>query len=195
MLSFGRRPPRRGPAYVLLAALTGCAPLHNPQARKEFLASLPKTQITVFPSVFRRGTTAETDLRGAERIAAYFKDAGVATAVVSDQTIPLPTKWSMNQVRVYRASQDAFSAWVRAHPVATPYALVAEYLAGGRGAIVGVHCYVARSGGTPVYGFLLNSHHRVFRRIKPKSSEDATTVVIRYLQEHLKVGAGTASDH
>ncbi len=171
---------------AVFAALAGCAGWIDRQARSEFLRSLGQTSITVFPAFIREGPRGSYDERAAAEIAAFLKGERLADASAAIGQVPIDQPWHRNQARMLRESAQAFSAYLRAHPTGTQYALMAEYLTGGKRRVVGIHCYVVKANGTPAAAFLLNSHHKAFSRAKLKEPADCTAVVIQVLRDTLK---------
>jgi hypothetical protein len=159
-------------APLLLAAACGWA--EKPD-RERFLRAVGNTSITVFPACVRAGNAGSHDPGAAAKIAAGLNAAGVGQAKASDGRVPLPEGWHRNQARMFRESGEALGRYVRAHGLDTEYALLPEYLIGGRGT---------------AFGVLLNSHWKQFRKAKPKSPADCTEVLLQVLREDLRRNPG-----
>lgn len=172
-------------AFAALLGLSACWMQGMSGDEKAFRAALGNTGITVFPAVVRTPQGVSWDRQSAVDVAAFFSARGLATAVVSEQNVPLSSKTSFNQARMFRASEAAFRAWLKDHPVSTPYALVLEYLVSGNGRVGGIHCYVLGAGGERAFVLLLNSHYKEFRAIDPKSPADASRVALARLKSEL----------
>lgn len=172
---------------AMLAAIGsgGCGEDNSEVER--FAQSLKGARVTVYPAVVRSlgGTNVSHDANAAAAIAASLKMAGVKEVLVQSESPALSSKTSFNQAAMFRASREAFSEYVKAHPPGTEYAAIAEYLTGGNGAVGGIHLYVVRRDGSPVYGTLLNSHHREFQAVHPRSNNQATAVLQARLKNDL----------
>jgi hypothetical protein len=90
--------------------------LEKPQA--EFLASIGKTSMTVFPAAVRRSTITYDD-HAPVTLAEFLNTNGLADATTSDRHVPITTPWRMNQARMWLDSAKEFGAFVRANPIAT----------------------------------------------------------------------------
>jgi hypothetical protein len=157
----------------------------DPRAEKDFRGRLGHTTITVYPTVLR-GPALRFDDASQGRLAVWFTDAELATMTQSTTQIQVPDKAGSNQSWLWRASAAAFAEHVRKHPPQSDYAMMAEYLLDRDDAPIGIHLYVATAKGVLAYGVGLNSHHKVFNERKPKSVDDATTVLIEHLRGDLE---------
>lgn len=173
---------------VLAPAIGGCGGIINEQAKMLFYQEIGNTSITVFPAFIRDGEdqTAKTrgryDAAAADTIGAFLSSEGLATVTVSDAEVPITSEWGMNQAKMFRGSAADFSAYVQQNPIETDYALLPEYLFGGRGLPAGVHLYLVDAGGTAAYALLFNSHHDEFNDVDPQTVEDCTTIVINRMR-------------
>ena len=165
---------------LLLSGAAGCGATDK-AAKKEFLAALGNTTVTVFPA-FVRGRSVAYDDAAAGAIAEELARRGLARIEVSDAHVPLGGAWHRNEARMFRESASAFADWLRAHPVATSYALLPEYL-GGPDRFVAVHFYVVDGRGRLALGGLFNSHWREFKAVKPRTTADCTRVALLALEE------------
>lgn len=156
----------------------GCGGIVDKQAAARLRDAIGDTSITVFPAFVRDGEQHRYDADAARSIAEFLTQEGLATATVSDAEVPITSKWGMNQARMFRDSAADFSTYIGEHPIQTDYALLPEYLIGGRGTVVGVHLYLLDPQGTAAYAALLNSHHKVFTDVDPKTTSDCTTIAI-----------------
>lgn len=160
----------------------GCtASVVDPLAEEAFLASLGNTTITVFPAFVRAGEEAQYDADAATEIGVCFTDNGLATVTVADAEIPITGSWGMDQAKMFNESATEFAGYVQAHPIDTEYALLAEYLQGGAGAFLGVHCYVVDAQGHVAWGRLWNSHHDAFAEAAPETSAECTAMLTQEL--------------
>jgi hypothetical protein len=177
---------------VLLIASTvlctiACASLIDPVAEEAFMANLGDTSMTVFPAYLRIADTEDYAPDAATEIAAWFDAEGLAETTVSEAQVPITGAWHSNQMLMWQESAAALAEYVQANPIATEYALLAEYITlGGNGGIGGVHCYIVDAAGKVAYGFLTNSHHDIFNEINPQTTADCTELVITVLQEDLQ---------
>jgi hypothetical protein len=169
---------------VLLTVAGGCDAPVDPVAATAFRESLGNTSITVFPAFVRRGDP-DYDENAAATLAAFFEDEGLAEVSVSDAEVPIPGPWRANQARILEESAAAFASYLSGHPLQTDYGLLPEYFQGGRGAFVGVHCYIVDRDSRWAFAVLQNSHWPVFQKVDPQTTDDCTTILIEVLREEL----------
>jgi hypothetical protein len=173
----------------LALAVGGCGGIIDDKAEARFRAAVGDTSITVFPAFVREGAEHRYDAGAAKRIADFMTQEKLATATVSDAEVPITSKWGMNQARMFRDSAADFSTYIGEHPIQTAYALLPEYLIGGRGKVGGVHIYLLDAEGTVAYAALFNSHHKLFNDVNPQNTDDCTTIVINNLSAEFKSAA------
>lgn len=179
------------PAGLALTAallMGGCSGIVKPEDEAAFRKALGSTRITVYPTYVRIGEGGSYDAASARALADWFNAQHLANATVSSEEVALRGEWRMNQARMFRASIEAFAEYVREHPPATEYAVMAEFLMGAEDRVGGVHCYVVAADGTPVFGFLQNSHHKTFQSVNPRSKDDCQKVLLAAAAEYIKPG-------
>jgi len=182
---------------ALIASVGGCIVLDTAaekaffsnlkQNREAFLASIGKTSITVFPAAVRRSTITYDDAASV-KLTEFLNTAGLADATATDRHVPITGPGRVNQSRMWRDSAKEFGEYVRSNPISTRYALLPEYL-GGKTEAVGIHAYVVDAEGTVAFQVLLNSHWEEFSKVKPKTEDECTAVLIEVLRDRLKVHA------
>ena len=175
-------------AALLLAiplAMGGCKGVVDPTANATWIQSLGDTSITVFPTFVR--TAGQPDYSSAEaaRIGEFFTNEGLAQVTLSEAQVPITGEWKSNQAAMLRESIADFARYLADHPIETDYALLAEYLIGGRGLPVGIHGYLLDEQGQVADVVLLNSHHPPFADANPATIEDCTNVLIGVLDDEL----------
>ena len=104
----------------------------------------------------------------------------LAKVEVTDVHVPITGGWDQDQSQMLQASAESFATDIRAHPIGTDYALLAEYLF-GRDVAVGIHCYVLDAEGTVAYAVLLNDHHAPFAEAPLYTADACTEVLIDVL--------------
>ncbi len=172
------------PVLALLAAIAGCtASVIDKEARAQFAREVGDVSITVYPT-YVRDRDPHYDAAAADALAEVLRREDIATVVRAADEVPITSEWGMNQARMYRESAQDLARYVKAHPIDTDYAALAEYLM-GKDAVGGVHLYVVRSDGTIAFGLGTNSHHDVFRAVDPKTPADATEVLHRDIRQWL----------
>ncbi|MBU0639887.1 MAG: hypothetical protein KKB50_13545 [Planctomycetes bacterium] len=177
-------------AGLITVASGGCGDIVDAEAEKQFLGAVGQSSLTVFPAFVRNGEAAEYDPAATRRISEFLLKEKLAAQVhQADQHVPLAGKWHHNQARMFRESATTFGEYVVSADVESEYALLAEYLIGGRGAVDGIHCYVVDQEGRTVFAVLLNSHHKPFSRAKPQSPADCTEVLVDILRDRLRPAA------
>jgi len=170
--------------------LSGCASVIDEEAQRQFKADLGDTTITVFPAFIRDGESGSYNGDAAQAIADFLADADLAEVTVSDAEVPITGAWGMDQSAMYRESVASLVSWVEQHPLETEYAMLPEYLIGGRGTVVGVHLYAINVEGAVVYGMGKNSHHDAFNEVDPQDADDCTTIVINVMRDELVEDGG-----
>jgi len=171
-----------GVAALAIAASIGGCNLDKQQAA--FLARIGKTSITVFPAAVRRSAVTYDDGASA-KLADFLNKSGLADAKASNRHVQITGPWRHNQARMLKESAKEFGEYVRANTIETQYALLPEYL-GGRTEAGGIHAYIVDAQGTVVFQVLLNSHWPEFAKVKPKTEDECTTVLIDVLRDRLK---------
>ena len=189
--------PRAGRGSSIVAAalaltfLAGCGGIVDREAEKTLLARMGETSVTVFPAFVRDGRKARYDDEAAAALARTIEQKQLAEAMTSDARVPISGPWRRNEARMLRDSAADFATYLASQPIETEYALLPEYLIGGRGAVVGVHAYVLGPNGRIALAVLLNSHHEPFKRVNPKTMGDCTQLLSDVLSERLeRSGAG-----
>lgn len=172
-------------AVVVGLNMGGCGGVADPAAEKQFMQVLGETTVTVFPTCVREGKQLRDDADSAARIRAFLEDENLAKAVRSDVHVPITSEWGMNQARMFRDSAADFAAFVKANPIDTEYAVMAEYLF-GKSEAGGVHVYVVRKDGVIAYGSLWNSHQKVFSDVSPRTVDECTDVLLAGLRVDLE---------
>ena len=182
-------------ALAALLAAGACGSVIEDEARDAFRARLGSASFTVYPAYLHAPSGDSWDRASADELAAAIVAAGWGQAAAAADEVPVKSEPGMNQARMWRESAQSFAAWAAAHPPATDYAIVAEYLgfdpSGAREAI-GIHAYVVDRSGTLVDGILLNSHHEGFAAAHPKTAAQCTGVLVAALRDDWKVAAAPA---
>ncbi|MFN0136908.1 MAG: hypothetical protein ACKVS9_12420 [Phycisphaerae bacterium] len=172
----------------LLVALSagGCDYKMNDHERG-FIRALGTATITVYPAYLRLGAEGEHHGGSAERLAKFLIDDKLATATVSAEQPPLAAKWQMNQSKMFLESLASFQTYIREHPVNTDYAIMAEYLKGGRtGNAGGVHVYIVDKEGREALAFLSNDHFAEFSSRPSVTPEECCEIAIAGIKKHIQ---------
>jgi hypothetical protein len=176
-------------AALVPALMGGCGSAEDRAAREHFESHLGEETATVFPACVHASGPNTYDTGAARDLAAFLRDSKLMkSATTTGAEVPITTAWGMNQSRMYRDSLKDFQAYLAAHPVETDYALLPEYLVGGKGDIVGIHLYVLTKAGKVPYGVGLNSHHAEFNAMKSKTADEATQALVRSMRGELHAG-------
>ena len=170
--------------FVLV--LGGCSfNVLDQEANQAFRQSLGATTLTVYPAFVRDGDTPVYNAEAAEQVAEFFRSEQLADVTLSAAEVPITGAWGMNQLKMLQESADDFALYLAENPTETEYALLAEFLIGGQGVPVGIHCYVLDAQRRLAYVILLNSHHDVFADADPQTASECTAVLIAALREDL----------
>ncbi len=165
--------------------ISGCRGFADPEARAALMQSLGNTSFTVFPA-FVRGEETSYDEDAARAIGEFLVGDGLAEAAVSEEEVAITGSWGSNEATMLEESAADFATHVQEHPLETDYALLAEYLIGGRGNPIGIHCYIVDADGRIAWARLWNSHHDAFAEATLNTSEDCTALLIQELREELE---------
>lgn len=170
-------------ALVPLLAVA-CGGVFDEEAQAAFRARLGSVSFTVYPAFTRSPTGNGWDDASAGRLAAAITEAGCGTATAADAHVPITGEVHMNQARMWKESAAEFGAWIVAHPPATEYAILPEYIgvpatkeAGG------IHAYVVDRTGKLIDGVLLNNHQEVFSSAHPRTAEDCAGVLVTVMRQ------------
>lgn len=172
-------------SWITAAVLSLTVACVSGDETRRFRESLPHSKVAVYPAVVRTPNGVSHDAAAAEAVAKALGGAGAKDVLIMDRNLQLSKKSSFNQASMFKASLEEFGRQVKANPPQADYAAVVEMLAGGNGAIGGIHLYVVRADGSRAFGCLLNSHYKEFKRVWPKSSGDATGVLLTWLRDEL----------
>jgi hypothetical protein len=166
--------------------LGGCGSIVDPAAETQFKQALGSTTMTVFPAVVQTESVAY-EPAAAQRLAQFLTDQELAEATVSDAQVPITGGWSYDESKMWRESARALATYVQEHPISTQYAMLPEYL-GVTGArqVGGVHLYVVDKDGKIAAGLLLNSHHKAFAEVNPKTADDCTALLVKVIPDEWK---------
>jgi hypothetical protein len=175
---------------ALTLTLGGCGGVVDKDAEKALHAKLGSTSVTVFPAFVRDGQQKKYDAGAAKAIGDFFTEKKLATVTVATGEVPITSAWGMNQAKMFRGSVADFQAYVRANPIQTEYGLLPEYLIGGQNTVVGIHLYLLDAQGTCAYAVLLNSHHKAFNDVNPKTVDACTKIVLNVLRAELTPETG-----
>ena len=170
---------------ALSLVMGGCASLVDPQANQTLLQSLGNTSFTVFPTFVRYAKETSYDNTDTAAVSIFLTDNNLGQVTVSDQQVAITGGWQMNQSAMWRESAEAFAQHLAANPIQTDYALLPEYLIGGNGVPVGIHCYILNTQGDVAAGFRLNSHYSIFTDANLQTAQDCTAVLIQALADAL----------
>lgn len=186
-----------GLALALPALITGCNGIVNPEAAQILVAKAGQASFTVYPS-FIRSNKAAYDAASAAQLAKFIEDHQFGHAQLSDQQVPITGQWGHNQARMLRESASDFADYVKSHPIATDYAVLAECLMGSK-EVIGAHVYVLDAKGQVADVVLANSHHAEFASRSPKTVADCHAVIQDILQKQWnqakEQGAGRPSSN
>lgn len=179
---------RRLGSVAVTAALLfgGCG--NGDEEAKTFKASLPHSRVAVYPTVVRSPEGVTHDAAAASALAGVLGGAGAKGVILADQKLRLSDKRSFNQAAMFKSSMEAFGTLVRANPPQAEYAAVVEFLTSSNGAVGGIHLYVVRRDGSRAFGCLLNSHYPEFKKIMPRSTNEATGVLLTWFRDHFPAG-------
>lgn len=179
-----------GSVFVLgitsvLVTASGCQFPVDRAAKEAFSGGLGTISITVFPAFVRTSKGDSYDRTASERVGAFLTDKKLAKVTLSDAQVPITGVWHASQPTMLKDSAEAFAAYVKAHPVATQFALLPEYmLVNSRPRRL--HCYVVDAEGRLAYVVLRNSKWPIFAEVDPRSVDACTEVLIRVLDEDLR---------
>jgi hypothetical protein len=171
---------------VLALGLTSCGAIDE-QAQKVLEGRLGYTSVTVFPTAIRaigREQPITYNTAAAAKAGQFIEEQKLATVTLADSEVPLTGGWGHNQAKMFSTSATELGAYVKAHPIGTEYAFMAEYLVGGNW-VGGVHYYIVDANGVVATGRLSNSDWPVFKRINPQSLEDCDRLLIAMIEEAL----------
>lgn len=131
---------------------------------KRFYHSLKEKGIAVFPSVVKNNDGTTSDLASRDTIAGFFQNRGVSSVHLVNREVGLGRLEEINsQWALFERSMLLFSDHLKANPIDSGYALIAEYVVEETINVIHViQCYILDSDGEDAFSFLLNSHHKLF---------------------------------
>ena len=174
-------------AIALIALTAGGCDYKMTDPERGFVRSLGTATVTVYPAYLRLGADGEHHAGSAEQLAKFLADDKLAVATVSTDEPPLTAKLQMNQSKMFLESLASFQAYIREHPIQTDYAMMAEYLKGGRtGNAGGVHVYVVDKNGNNALAFLSNDHFPEFNSRPSVTPEECCEIAIAGIRKHIQ---------
>jgi hypothetical protein len=150
------------------------------------LRELPRRRILVLPvGILNR--QVDYSREAGDELARLLREVGFPLAQAGARTFVLPYPRQPNEAWTYWKRFLALAASVRASPEKdTDYLLLMDVFGGidGQGELTGVgavHVVGTTSSGDLAYGRLRNSHHDIFRRIKPRKMGHACQMAVEDL--------------
>jgi len=139
-------------------------PVTESDKYKEFYRSLKDKGITVFPGAAKDDNGTTYHLASRDTIGNFFQNRGVSNVHRADQEVDLQgLEGVIGQWGLFERGMSLFSDYLKANPIDSGYALMAEYVVSeDRLNIHIVQCYILDSNGEDAFSFLLNSHHKLF---------------------------------
>lgn len=132
--------------------------------------SFKEATLTIYP--FRIWKQKEGSATGAEVLAKKLNDAGIFKSVLVAETdtglIAKRDPDNPGQPSIIAASARDFSKYLKEHPPATDYALLADVSV----PVHHVHLVLCDKSGAWLHFNIANSHHDDYRKLKPKTVED-----------------------
>jgi len=168
-------------------------PVTESDKYKSFYHGLKEKGIAVFPGVVRNDDGTTYDLASRNAIASFFQSRGVSNVHLADEEVGLGGLEGLNsQWALFERSMPLFSDHLKANPIDSGYALIAEYVVEETINVIHViQCYILDSDGEDAFSFLLNSHHKLFTdaRLETEAAKSrdellgkGTDVIIKALQ-------------
>jgi hypothetical protein len=152
---------------------------------KRFKQGHATSKVAVYPVHLWSGSTPESPVKLAE----LFREQGTCQAEAVETDPRLQVKGDPNQQKVLWDTARAFRDFLREHPPATDYALLADYAIGksasGEPKVGHVNLIVCDRQGDWVLVDLQNSHHADFQKINPRSVADCNRLAARRLKRRL----------
>ena len=138
---------------------------------RRFYHSLKEKGIAVFPGVVKNDDGTTYHLASRDTIASSFQNRGVSSVHLVDGEVDLGGLEGINsQWALFERSMPLFSDHLKANPIDSGYALVAEYVVEETINVIHViQCYILDSDGEDAFSFLLNSHHQLFSDARPET--------------------------
>ncbi len=150
------------------------------EAAKE---SFKEATLTVYP--FRIWKQEEGSTAGAEVLAKKLNEAGIfKSAIVAETDTGLVAKRdpdSPGQPAIIAASARDFSKYLKEHPPATDYALLADVTV----PVHHVHLVLCDKSGVWLHFNIANSHHDDYRKLKPKTVEDSAELAFGRMKSEI----------
>jgi len=168
-------------------------PVTESDRYKRFYHSLKEKGITIFPGVVKNDDGTTYHLASRDTIASFFQNGGVSNVHLAGQEVDLGgVEGIESQWALFEKSMTLFSDYLKANPIDSGYALIAEYVAEETINVIHViQCYILDSDGEDAFSFLLNSHHKLFTdarleteavKSRDESIGKGTDVIVKALQ-------------
>jgi len=153
------------------------------QRLENLKTSVKSTQIAVYATCIGDKRNNES----AAHLASLVAQRLGCKAIKVDKPVSLQRQPTANEQKLLWDLARAFQDYLRANPVDSDYAMLAEYFinpAGGPASAV--HFVVCEKSGEWVLVDFQNNQHEDFQRISPKSIEDCDRLIVERLAKRLK---------
>jgi hypothetical protein len=185
-----RRDAPEGKMAKLWAEKSGLPPKSERDAMKSRLGGLKKAIKKSTVAVYPVRVSGKSDGQAAARLAEMLSRKGLGRAEPAGADPKLDIKPNTNQTRIAWDVARAFRDFLRKHPPAADYALLADYGIGrtpdGKTVVGGVQFVLCDRKGDWVMVAVRNSHQPDFRRIDPKTPDDCNRLVVEAMADDLR---------
>ena len=179
-------------AIAALAAATvlgvaGCNSGPTPEERV-FIDALGKATFTVYPTFVRNTKSTEYYAATADDLAKLIRDEKYGEATVSTEQPAIAGAWRMNEAAMWQTSIASLGDHVKAHPIQTDYAVMAEFLMAPPGhPAVAIHVYIVDREGKRITGVLANDHNSTFDKGPRTTTEECNALLQKLLKDEIAV--------
>ena len=168
---------------LALVLLTGCGrSLISAENANRFRRNWGKASYTVYPVNVLKGKAATPSFEAAELLADRLNLAGAGKTVVANKPLPIPLHRT-GKANLFDQSAHAMCKAVFSDPPMTEYAVYGEFLFPEKEGKVKVNYYICDKQGRLVAGKQINSHSKVYKRVKPVDVAGCVEVVVGSLKE------------
>jgi hypothetical protein len=155
--------------------------MEDDEAARLLRESVGSTSFTVYHPVVRG---ARQDMRAAPDIASFLITEGFGTAVVADQSIPVPQEYSATELGLLRETASVVSEYLQLNPIGTEFAVFLDYVMGNSTSAQCVHVYVFTGDGRIAYARAFNQRSESFRAESPATTPECTAFATGRLRAH-----------
>ena len=170
--------------FAAACLLCGCDAPVSEKARRRFENRSGSFSVTIFPVLVTAGNQTSRSRELARRLSLFLQSRQLAEPRISKKAIEMPAYYGAAETKRIRLSIRHLQQAVRHIDLTTDYALMAEIVFNPeKTKVLGVYFYLADRFARIASARMANAHHREFRKIQPRTEDEAFSVLKEMIRE------------